>query len=106
MDWGHFGNWSGRRLCGFALTLCYSRMRYIEFTQSQDIHHLLARMVHSFRYFGGVSETVLTDQVKTVLLDQKRRRVALQPEVSAIRRLLRLRAPRLPPLPAGDQGQD
>ena len=33
MDWGHFGNWGGRRLYGFALTLCYSRMRYIEFTQ-------------------------------------------------------------------------
>jgi transposase len=36
MDWGHFGNWGGRRLYGFALTMCYSRMRYVEFTQSQD----------------------------------------------------------------------
>ena len=43
MDWGHFGNWGGRRLYGFALTLCYSRMRFIEFTQSQDIHHLRHR---------------------------------------------------------------
>jgi transposase len=68
--WGHFGNWGGRRLYGFALTPCYSRMRYVEFTQSQDIHHLLACMVHSFRYFGGVTETVLTDRMKTVLLDQ------------------------------------
>jgi transposase len=71
MDWGHFGNWGGRRLYGFALTLCYSRMRYIEFTQRQDIHHLLAAMVHGFRYFGGVTESVLTDRMKTVLLDQK-----------------------------------
>jgi transposase len=71
MDWGHFGNWDGRRLYGFALTLCYSRMRYIEFTQRQDIHHLLASMVHGFRYFGGVTESVLTDRMKTVLLDQK-----------------------------------
>ena len=70
MDWGHFGNWDGRRLYGFALTLCYSRMRYIEFTQSQDIHHLLACMVHAFRYFGGVTESVLTDRMKTVLIDQ------------------------------------
>jgi len=70
MDWGHFGNWGGRRLYGFALTLCYSRMRYIEFTQSQDIHHLLSSMVHGFRYFGGVTESVLTDRMKTVLLDQ------------------------------------
>ena len=71
MDWGHFGNWAGRRLYGFALTLCYSRMRYIEFTQRQDIHHLLNAMVHGFRYFGGVSESLLTDRMKTVLLDQK-----------------------------------
>ena len=70
MDWGHFGNWGRRRLYGFALTLCYSRMRYIEFTQSQDIHHLLSCMVHGFRYFGGVTESVLTDRMKTVLLDQ------------------------------------
>jgi len=70
MDWGHFGNWGGRRLYGFALTLCYSRMRYIEFTQSQDIHHLLSCMVHGFRYFEGVTESVLTDRMKTVLLDQ------------------------------------
>ena len=70
MDWGHFGNWSGRRLYGFGLTLCYSRMRYVEFTQSQDIHHLLACMVHAFRYFNGVTECVLTDRMKTVLLDE------------------------------------
>jgi len=70
MDWGHFGNWGGRRLYGFALTLCYSRMRYIEFTQSQDMHHLLACMVHAFRYFGGVTESILTDRMKTVLVDE------------------------------------
>src|SRR3989441_4951252 len=45
-------------------------MRYVEFTQRQDIHHLLASMVRSFRYFGGVTECVLTDRMKTVLLDQ------------------------------------
>jgi transposase len=71
MDWGHFGNWAGRRLYGFALTLCYSRMRYVEFTQRQDIHHLLHCMVHAFQYFGGVTECVLTDRMKTVLLDEK-----------------------------------
>lgn len=70
MDWGHFGNWGGRRLYGFALTLCYSRMRFIEFTQCQDIHHLLSCMVHAFRYFDGVTQSVLTDRMKTVLLDQ------------------------------------
>lgn len=36
LDWGHFGNWDGRRLYASALTLCWSRMRYVEFTQRQD----------------------------------------------------------------------
>ena len=71
MDWGHFGNWEGRRLYGFGMLLCYSRMRYVEFTQRQDIHHLLECMVHAFGYLGGVTECVLTDRMKTVLLDQK-----------------------------------
>ena len=71
MDWGHFGNWEGRRLYGFGLLLCYSRMRYVEFTQRQDIQHLLECMVHAFGYLDGVTECVLTDRMKTVLLDQK-----------------------------------
>src|SRR5258708_33728628 len=70
MACGHVGNWGGRRLYGFAVTLCCSRMRYIEFTQSQDIHHLLSCMVHGFCYFDGVTESVLTDRMKTVLIDQ------------------------------------
>jgi transposase len=71
MDWGHFGNWDGRRLYCFGLTLCYSRMRYIEFTQRQDVNHLLHCLVHAFHYFDGVTESILTDRMKTVLLDQQ-----------------------------------
>ena len=55
LDWGHFGNWWGRRLYVFALTLCYSRMRYIEFVQRQDIETLLTCLIHAFHYFGGVA---------------------------------------------------
>jgi transposase len=70
MDWGHFGNWDGKRLYGFALTLCWSRMRYVEFTQRQDAETLLNCMVHAFEFFGGVTATVLTDNMKTVVLDR------------------------------------
>ncbi len=70
MDWGHFGNWGGRRLYGFALTLCSSRMRYVEFTQRQDAETLLNCMVHAFEFFGGVTRTVLTDNMKTVVVDR------------------------------------
>ena len=42
LDWRYFGNWGGRRLYGFALTLG-SRMQYVEFTQRQDIETYLCR---------------------------------------------------------------
>ena len=70
MDWGHFGNWGGRRLYGFALTLCWSRMKYVEFTQRQDIETLLNCMIHGFSFFGGVTATVLTDNMKTWVVDR------------------------------------
>ena len=70
MDWGHFGNWGGKRLYGFALTLGWSRMQYVEFTQRQDVETLLNSMVHAFHFFGGVTATVLTDNMKTVVLDR------------------------------------
>lgn len=57
----------------------YSRMCYIEFTQRQGIHHLLASMVHGFRYFGGLTEILLTGRMKTVLLDQKGGELQFQP---------------------------
>ncbi len=70
MDWGHFGNFEGKRLYGFALTLCWSRMQYVEFRQRQDAETLLNYMVHALTFFGGVPQTVLTDNMKTVILDR------------------------------------
>jgi transposase len=70
MDWGHFGNWDGKRLYGFALTLCWSRMQYVEFTQRQDAETLLNCMMHAMTFFGGIPATVLSDNMKTVILDR------------------------------------
>jgi transposase len=70
MDWGTLGRFEGHRLYAFALTLCYSRMRYVEFTQRQDMETLLDCLVHSFHYFGGVTQTILTDNMKTVVLNR------------------------------------
>jgi len=70
IDWGSFGNWGGRRLYGFALVLGYSRMRYVEFTQRQDMETLLSCMIHAFHYLGGITQVVLADNMKTVVLDR------------------------------------
>ena len=106
MDWGHFGNWDGKRLYGFALTLCWSRMQYVEFTQRQDAETLLNCMVHAFHFFGGVTATVLTDNMKTVVVDRIDGSPRLPPEAAGLRQLLRVRATGLPPVSAADQGQD
>ena len=55
---------------GFALTLCWSRMQYVEFTQRQDAETLLQCMMHALTFFGGVPQTVLTDNMKTVVVDR------------------------------------
>jgi hypothetical protein len=45
-------------------------MQYVEFTQRQDAETLLNCMVHALTYFGGVPATLLTDNMKTVVLDR------------------------------------
>lgn len=70
MDWGTLGRFEGHRLYAFALTLAFSRMRYIEFTQRQDMETLLSCLVHAFHFFGGVTQSILTDNMKTVVLNR------------------------------------
>ena len=45
-------------------------MQYAEFTQRQDAETLLHCMAHALTYFGGVPQTVLTDNMKTVVVDR------------------------------------
>ncbi len=57
-----------RKIPVFAMVLGYSRAMYIEFTKRCDIHSFLRCMINALEYFGGVPQTVLTDQMKTVIL--------------------------------------
>ncbi len=49
-------------------------------------------MVHAFSYFGGVTATVLKDNMKTVVLDRVDGPAALSRQAVGLRQLLRLRA--------------
>jgi transposase len=104
MDWGHFGNGQGQRLYAFAVTLGYSRMRYVEFTQRQDTETLLSCLVHAFHYVGGVTESILTDNMKTVVEDRVEGPGNLEPALSRFCRLRWLCAARVPTLPAANEG--
>jgi transposase len=72
VDWGSFGSvrvgQTTRRLSFFVLVLCYSRLRYVEFTVSQTMEHFLACHQHAFEFIGGVPQSVMVDNLKSAVL--------------------------------------
>lgn len=51
----------------FVTTLSYSRMSYACFVERQDREHLFHCLVNAFEYFGGVTQKVLFDNMKTII---------------------------------------
>lgn len=72
VDWGYAGaigvGPAQRRLSFIVVVLCYSRLMYIEFTLAQTLEHFLAGLQNAFLFFGGVPQTVLSDNLKTAVL--------------------------------------
>jgi transposase len=60
-----------RKVSCFTMILGYSRMRYVEFTRSTDLVTFLLCLQKAFEYFGGVTEQILFDNIKTVVLKRK-----------------------------------
>lgn len=53
------------------MVLGYSRVQYIEFTPAQDIQTFLTCHLQAFEYFDGVTEVILYDNIKSVVLKRK-----------------------------------
>jgi transposase len=73
-DWGEFvyeQDGATHKLFGFTAILSYSRMRYVVFAKRCDAPSLLRCLVEALAYFGGLPRAVLTDRMKTVLLDME-----------------------------------
>lgn len=72
VDWGECGRIEDdgrvRKAYCFSTVLGYSRMRYVEFTLSTDVYTLIQCHLHAFEYFGGCTEEILYDNIKTVIL--------------------------------------
>ena len=72
VDWGECGHLDvdGRRrkLYCFSMVIGYSRMRYAIFTLSTDTSTLIHCHLNAFEYFGGYTEEILYDNIKTVIL--------------------------------------
>lgn len=80
VDWGHCGKifheGMVKPLYCFVMTLGYSRMSYLEFTTRTDIEHFMKCHINAFEYFGGVTEEILYDNVKSVVI----RRILNEPQ--------------------------
>ncbi len=73
-DWAHFGQVrigsATRKLSCFVITLSYSRALWLEFFFDQSIENLLAGHVNAFSDWGGVSRTILYDNMRSVVVER------------------------------------
>jgi len=59
------------KVVGFTAVLSYSRMRFVTVVTKTDAPILIRSLMEALAYFGGLPRAVLTDRMKTVLLDEK-----------------------------------
>ena len=70
-DWGEFHYQQDgvrRKLYGFTAILSYSRMRFVVFTKRCDAPTMIRCLMEACEYFGGVPHAMLTDRMKSVVL--------------------------------------
>ena len=73
-DWGEFvyeQDGATHKLFGFTAILSYSRTRYVVFAKRCDAASLMRCLAQALTYFGGLPRAVLTDRMKTVLLEME-----------------------------------
>ncbi len=75
VDWADFGQVrvgkAARRLAAFVLTLSHSRALYVEFFFDQTLPNFLAGHVRAFEQIGGVPRILLTDNLRSVVLERR-----------------------------------
>jgi transposase len=70
-DWGEFlyeQDGVRRKLYGFTAILCYSRLRFVVFVKRCDAPTMIRCLMEACEYFGGLPRAMLTDRMKSVLL--------------------------------------
>jgi len=64
-------NNTNRKYYAFIMTLCYSRMMYVEFIYHQNQEHFLQCHRNAFEYFGGITKNVMVDNCKVAVIKHK-----------------------------------
>lgn len=84
-DWASFGEVTigsaKRRLSCLVITLSYSRALWLEFFFDQTIENFLLGHVHAFKDWGGISRTILYDNLRSVVLDRNHDAVKFHPRM-------------------------
>jgi transposase len=74
VDWGHFGKLrvgkAERNLSAFVMTLSWSRKMFVCFTFDQKVETLLNCHVKAFQALGGITRTILYDNMKSVVSER------------------------------------
>ena len=55
----------------FSSELSYSRMHYFNYSKHKTKEDVLVNLINSFKYFGGITESVLTDNMSSIVNTKK-----------------------------------
>jgi transposase len=83
MDWGSKQVTIGGHLTRikiFVMVLGFSRAIYVEFTLDEKLPTLIACHEHAFDWFSGVTEEILYDNPKTIVLDRATANARINPK--------------------------
>lgn len=85
VDWGHEGtievNGQRLNLYSFNFVLSHSRVRYVEYTTSQDMATFLACHVRALQYVRGCPREIVYDNCKTVVSERVGTVVRFHPDL-------------------------
>ena len=85
VDWAHFGRvpveGGQRGLYCFVMTLSWSRATYAEFFLDQTLQSFVTGFVHAVAAFGGTPRAVLTDNLKSVVLERQGDAIRFHPRI-------------------------
>lgn len=71
VDFAHFKLPWGRRYA-LVVVLGWSRHKWVRFYPREDMHTLIRGLEEAFGYFGGVPQELLFDQMKSVVVEDRR----------------------------------
>jgi len=88
VDWGECGRVTvgntSRKVSVLVVTLCHSRLTYIEFSLSQRKAEFYRLLVHALTFFGGSPRAIIFDNLKAAVINGSGRAACFHPDFLAL----------------------